>query len=330
MTEAAKPVWHERLGYLIQEAFDYIGKASSHHRDNLVVRAVPVRDGDRRIVYRYGVRGDAVPYALVEELRDVLGRARSLLDNAMFTAATDVANPPLTEKQERRIYFPIATTADAWDEMASSPHMKALSQAQRDGLRAIQPFETGNPVVTWFQEIHNTDKHRRPLVLAAIPDPEFVMMFLHLDPPYGSNEYWVDWVDPLPPIANRVEFVEYRTVEVIRDAGIEDVPVALAIWVDNGWRDIQHMLWDVLEFTTRAAAYLSDGDLAVANSMKAYFDAERSQLAAFKKMMVTGDPDAEAEWLRLSGATEKHDHERRESPVRSKPPASSQPGTPRY
>lgn len=294
------PVWHKRLGYLIQEVLDYIGISAAHLRENVVVRAVPTRDGERRIVYRYGVRGDVTPHYLVEKLRDILGRASSVLDIAMFTAVT-AAQPNLSEGQRRKIYFPIVTSTEAWEARVASPPMQALTDAQRESLRAMQPFVTGHHGMSWLHEVHPTDKHRRPLDLATIPDPQFPMFFRRIDPPHGSTEYWVDWVNPLPAVQNRVAFVEYRSATAIRDAGVEDVPTTLATWVDGDWRDIQDFLWDVVEFTTRAASVLDDGDTRLADSMRNYFDAERRQLAAFNRMMRTGDAAAEAEWLGLAG-----------------------------
>lgn len=312
-----QPVWSKRLGYFIQESFDFIGEAAKHHRENVVVRAVPLRDSDHRVVYRFGVRGELVPDDMTEKLRDILGRARSLLDIAMFTTATAAAAPPLTEKQERNIYFPICSTADAWSTAERSPHMSALTQTQRDAIRECQPFATGDPVVHWFQEVHNADKHRRPLELAVVPDPEFVMLFMNVDPPiHESREYWIDWVEPLPQVAQRVEFVEYRSADRIRDAGIEDVSIALAIWVDDGWRDIQHLLWDIMEFTTRVCQILDDGNTDLADSLKELFDHNRAVLAAFKKMMLTGDSEAEREWRTLAGDIS-------DKTVTEKPPAGA-------
>lgn len=284
-------MWSKRLGYLIQESFDFIGKAATHHREKVVVRAIPIRDDEHRVVYRFGVRGDLIPDDLVEEFRDILGRARSLLDIAMFAAVSTAAIPPLTEAEERATYFPITATEDAWNKAARKRHLATLTDAQRAALRALQPWASGDPVVSWFQEIHNTDKHRRPLVLATIPDPEFVMIFNHVVPPLAEmNEYWLDWVEPLPEVSQRVEFVEIRSVDRIRDAGIEDVPIALAIWVDGGWRDIQHLLWDIMEFTSRACEVLDDGDTSFSDALRDFFKVQRHQLAAFKRMMLTGDP----------------------------------------
>jgi hypothetical protein len=296
----------------VRDSLRFISEGAYHHHNRVVVRAVPVVDGDRRVVYRYGVRGQPVLQDWDEELHDILGAAGSVLEIAMFNAATTQADPPLTPREEARTQFPIASTRDMWRSMAGQPHIRALTQSQRNALRAIQPFETGDGVMTWFHTVYNHDRHRRPLELAAIPDPQFVMLFMKLEPPMGTHEYWLDYVDPLPQIANRVEFVEYRSSRRIQGAGLEEVPITLAIWVDGRWRDIQDLLWSVMEFMARACAILSDDDLEHADALREYMSAERAQLAAFGKMMAEAsstrsaiDPASEKEWQRRAGATVK-------------------------
>ncbi|QIS43648.1 hypothetical protein [Clavibacter capsici] len=300
MDKKGLPIWGKRLGYLIQECFDFIGEVAAHHREKLVVRAVPVRKSQTEISYRYAVRGNLLPDNTDEKLRDIFGRARSVLDIAMFTAVKAAANPALTPKQERNTYFPISKDEAGWKSVCGQPHMQALSQSQRDNLRNIQPFVTQTSAISWFSDAHNVDKHQRPLVLSTIVDPEIVMFFGHLVPQFGTVEYWLDWVNPLPAVEQRVEFARYRTIQPIFRAGVEDVPVSLGMWSEGQWRDIQHLLWDLLEFTARACELLDDGDTSMADAMKDYFGHERDQLNAFNKMMLTGDPKAEAEWLRLA------------------------------
>ena len=300
-----RPVWHKRLGKMLQESFDFIGSNAKRHRESVAVRAIPKRDGDYRVVYRFGVRGELLPDDVVEDFRDILARGRSVLDISIFTAVMEQANPPLTDREQRNTYFPIAATEAAWRSAEGHPYMKALTDKQRKRLRAIQPFVTGDAVIAEFAKIHNDDKHQMPMTLGVIPDPEFVMIWDHLDPPREmTREWWIDWVEPLPAVENGVDFVEYRSLDPIIDAGIEDVPIALAVLVNGEWRDVQHMLWDVMEFITRASSILHDGDVGLANAFKELFGLQRAQLAAFKKMMLEHDPDAEAEWLRLSGSTD--------------------------
>jgi hypothetical protein len=100
---------------------------------------------------------------------------------------------------------------------------------------------------------------------------------------------------------------------------LEDVPIALALWVGDRWCDIQHLLWDLMEFTTRARAILDDGDTGLADAMKDFFGHQRDQLTAFKEMMLTGDPDAEKRWLGLSGMDDEYPHTEWE-PIPGLPP----------
>lgn len=71
-----------------------------------------------------------------------------------------------------------------------------------------------------------------------------------------------------------------------------------------------------MEFIIRASSILHDGDVGLANAFKEFFGLQRAQLAAFKKMMLERDPEAEAEWLRLSGNT-RLPHEQRRPRSRS-------------
>lgn len=302
------PIWAKRHRRMIDETFDFLRSTSQYLSTRVVVRAIPLRDGDYRAVYRYGVRGVLVPNDFEEDLRDILARAQSVLDIAMTAAVTAAASSPLTTKESRNTYFPIASTEASWKSTVGQAHMKALSRSQLSALRAIQPFVTGDGVISWFHKVHNSDKHESPLQLKVIPDREFIMLFDEIEP--RSSEHWIDWVEPLPPIENRTEFVSYRCADPITSAGIERIPLGLVIWVAGDWRDIQHMLWDVMEFTTRASAILSNTSKAPANLMRKLFQAERRQLAAFKEMMtaatLTGsrtDTAAEREWQRLAETT---------------------------
>jgi hypothetical protein len=298
------PVWGARFARLVQESFDFLGSQSDRKNEHLVVRAIPRSDGEHRVVYRYGVLGELLPLDVIEDFRDILARARSVLDIAMFDAVTRQASPPLTARQERSTYFPIAATEADWKSLAGQPHMKALTVKQLTKLENIQPFVTGSATLSEFAKVHNDDKHQAPVRLAVVPDVEFVMLFNHLFPPPASaGEYWVDWVTPLAPVENGKDFVEYKSTEVIVRAAVEDVPVALAVEVPTGWRDVQHFLWEVLEFTSRATAVLHDGDMKLADALRDYFAFRRDELAAFRRMLVEHDAASEAQWLTSRGGS---------------------------
>jgi hypothetical protein len=296
------PIWSARFSKMVNESFAFLTAEAQRSRERVAVRAVPARDGDHRVVYRCGVRGELVPLDVVEDLRDILARGRSVLDIAMFGAATAQAAPPLSEKDKKNTYFPIATTEQAWQSMEGQPHMQALTQNQRDSLRRLQPFETGDFAISEFARIHNEDKHQSPQQLVVIPDPQFVMMFENILPlPMLAEEYWLEWVEPLPAVANRVVVFEYRSLDPIQDAGIEEMPVALAVEVGGMRRDVEHFLWDVISFISRATAILHDGDTKLADSFRDYFTSRRTELEYFRKMLVDGDAEAERAWLAMRG-----------------------------
>lgn len=298
------PVWGARFARLVQESFDFLGSQSDRSNEHLVVRAIPRSDGRHRVVYRYGVLGELLPFDVIEDFRDILARGRSVLDIAMFDAVTRQASPPLTARQERSTYFPIAATEADWNSLAGQPYMTALTADQLKNLEKLQPFVTGSGTLSEFAKVHNDDKHQAPLRLAVVPDAEFVMIFDHLFPPPASaGECWVDWVAPLAPVENGKDFVEYRSTEVIAGAAVEDVPVALAVEVSSGWRDVQHFLWEVLEFISRATAVLHDGDMKLADALRDYFAFRRDELEAFRKMLVEHDAASEAQWLTSRGGS---------------------------
>ncbi len=52
--------------------------------------------------------------------------------------------------------------------------------------------------------------------------------------PMLSAELWLQWIEPLPAVGNRVEVFEYRSADPIEHFGVEELPVALAVEVGNG------------------------------------------------------------------------------------------------
>ncbi|PFG31173.1 hypothetical protein [Paramicrobacterium agarici] len=290
--------WRERFIVLIEEVFNFLSEAAEHHRSGVSVKAEPrLFDRNRRAVYRLRVRGELVPFRWADRVSTILFRARSILDIVMFHAVAADSKVPLTEPQARRVYFPIVFDESQWQDALGKHHLRLLSEPHKKALRSVQPFVTGNPAPRFLGEFHNRDKHRRPIDIQTTVDEEFVMLFSGVRfGNRGSGEYWIDWEDPMPAFANGAELVTYRTTHPMISAAAEDVPIAPSIIRDGQRFDLQHLLWDLLSFVTRAEAVMSDGNTSVAESMAAYFEAERTQLESFKKMMLTGD---ETEWLTL-------------------------------
>lgn len=177
--------------------------------------------------------------------------------------------------------------------------MTALGPARVKSLRSIQPFVTGSSIPKLLNDLHRFDKHRVPLELATIADPQWVVVFPNTqDDPLGSGEWWIDWEQPNPVLAPGVKLFERRTTNPMRSAGPEEIKIALVARVRGDYVDVQDLLWDTMEYVTRAAEVLEGSQPELADAMADYFRAERSQLAAFQRGMMEGDW---AKWQEVSG-----------------------------
>ena len=300
MTTATPPSkLFQRIGILMQESLNFIGAAAAHHRERVAVKAVPRLSADKkRVVYVVRVRGELIPIELEHRLSGILFQARATLDRAMFAAATGDPSLSYSETEQRDVAFPIAESAEAWNKLLRKKHMSALGAKKVGQLRRIQPFVTGKPIATTLNDLHRFDKHRDPLELVVIADPQFPMLFDHVvDHPEGPGEWWIDFTQPNPPIADGLELVERRTLRPMISVGIEDVPLTCAAPLGGEFVDIQDLLWDAMEFVSRAAEILDGKDTRVADGMAAYIDAERTQLAAFHRGIYEDDW---GEWLELA------------------------------
>jgi hypothetical protein len=289
----------QRREYLIKEINAFIEMTGREKRASRVeIEAVPrLWDRNRRAVYTLRVRGELLPPEWVEKLRDIVGRARSLLDNAMWTAAGGDRPGAYTSREQDQIKFPVAHTSDDWANFEARKHALALSRSTRSQLREMQPFVTARPVIRWLNRTNNVDKHRYPLRLAIVPDALFVMP---LNPAIagspGRDHNGFRW-QPLKPVEHGKKLLEYRHPSALHGLLPVEVPVALCVDVDGQWVDVQDFLWDTVELVARASAILTDGDTTWADFHRALFDAEREQLGNFRRMMVDEDPLAKMAWL---------------------------------
>lgn len=285
----------------MQEAFDFIGESADHHHNKLKVLAVPRLDPDRRrAVYFVRARGQLVPAELEYKLSSILFQARATLDRAIFAASHADPSETWTESENTQTAFPIAATEAHWDSLTRRKHLVALGERRVANLRDIQPFTTGASLPGLLNDLHRFDKHRDPLTLFLIADPQFPMLFNHvIDHPAGPGEWWIDFVQPNPPLAVGLELVERRTTRPMVSAGPEDIPVALAARIGEDLVDVQDLLWDAMEYVSRAVEILEGQKPTAADAFAAYISAERRQLAAFQRGMLDDDW---TEWLYLSGS----------------------------
>lgn len=292
------PALMRRFEYLAKETRDFIYTTGRAERDlRASVMAIPrLSNLGTRATYTTAVGGELVPWGWSEELRDIIGRARSLLDNALWVAAGGDQAGRYNAAEQGAIKFPIAHTAHDWARFEATKHAQVLDVNVLAQLRQIQPFVTGEPVIRWLNRTNNRDKHRYPLVLDTMPDVLFAMLFApQIAAVPGVDRPGIAWA-PLTPVRDGKVIVECTHPLPLRKLTPTEVPVALCVDVDGQWVDVQDFLQDAIEFVARVVAILGDGDTTWADEHRRRFDAERAQLADFRKMMHDNDSAAEARW----------------------------------
>lgn len=295
---AVDAVLVRRFEYLTKETREFIHTTGRAERDlRASITAQPrLSSLGNRATYVTQVRGELVPWGWSEELRDIIGRARSLLDNALWVAAGGDEPGRYSSGEQGGIKFPIAHTTHDWTQFEGTRHAQFLAAGVLMQLRQIQPFVTGQPVIRWLNRTNNRDKHRYPLVLDTMPDGLFAMLFARqVAAVPGVDKPGVTWA-PLEPVRDGKILVECTHPLPLRDLAPTEVPVALCVDVDGHWVDVQEFLQDAIEFVARVVAILGDGDTTWADDHRRKFDAERAQLADFRKMMQDNDSAAEARW----------------------------------
>ncbi len=124
------------------------------------------------------------PARLAYLLGEYVHQLRSNLDNMVVTLAERGAGRPLSEREERRLHFPIASDDGGFTELVRTGPLALIDAPAIESIRAMQPFanlrylfgdeEHGGP--TWDQpltvlsQLSNHDKHRRLTVLTQVPD----------------------------------------------------------------------------------------------------------------------------------------------------------------
>lgn len=304
-TETGELLGH-RLEYLIQEAQAFIHTTGYRSRmERASVEAVPVLSPlGNRADYHLDVRGTLTVRDWSEQLRDIVSRARSLLDNAMWEAAEGDDRTLYNGSERRAIMFPIAPHAGDWKAFERTPHGQHLPPRMRTALRAIQPFLTGAPTVAWLTTTNNHDKHRYPLRVATLPDRLFAIVFApQVAAIPGEDAPGISW-KPVLPVTDGAHVVTCSTPIPLSDLEVIEFPVALCVDVDGDWVDVQLFLQDIVEFTARATAILLGGSTAWADEHRLRFDAERAQVLDFQHALARNDLKAEDRWRRSGAGAE--------------------------
>ncbi|WP_223622636.1 hypothetical protein [Microbacterium sp. EST19A] len=287
-----------RLEYLITQTQEFIHMTGYEARkDRVKIEGVPIKSalGDRAD-YHVDVRGALTNPIWSEQLRDIISRARSLLDNVMWEAVAGEDKSRYSNQERKAIYFPIAHTAGDWAAFERTKHAQQLSAAARADFRSVQPFVTGAPVVAWLNKTNNRDKHRYPLRIATLPDRLFAMVFAEQVAAIpGEDAPGIRWA-PIVPIVDGAHLVTCSAPVTVGQLEPVELPVALCIEIEGDWIDLQVFLQDVVEFAARATAVLLGGSTAWADEHRQRFDAERAQMLDFQRAIARNDMKAEQRW----------------------------------
>jgi len=288
-----------RRDYLLREVRAFITKTGGPHREPaLVVHAIPqfLDRSRKRVRYYARVDGQLLSDDWFEELRDIINRARSLLDNAMWAAAKGNEPGKYSNTEKDKIKFKIAVNEPDWRLFCVSKHGQELGQPALDALRAIQPFVTGDPVAPMFNKVNNVDKHRDPLELAVLVDPLMPLVLGRgIASVPGEDGHGFVW-QPRTPLTGNQRLLDYTSDKPLPDLEAHVATVALCVDVDGDWIDLQDFLQDIVVFTVNAFAILAGEDTSWADEHRQRFDAERRRLANLRKALRDGDQIADALW----------------------------------
>jgi hypothetical protein len=104
---------------------------------------------------------------------DIVHNLRSALDHLAYhlVAVGLECSPfmPLTEREMRHIYFPIAETSEKY-ESEKPAKVKGMLLEAVEAIDRLKPYKGGNPALWRIHELDNIDKHRTLFTLA----PDFL------------------------------------------------------------------------------------------------------------------------------------------------------------
>jgi hypothetical protein len=106
---------------------------------------------------------------------DCVTNARAALDYVMWELLTLFADPAinLSAHQDRVLTsFPISEGPSSRRHKGHCDNLKSLAKrkiptAAINGIKIVQPYNTGNLALCWLHQLVNTDKHRVPLFTIA-------------------------------------------------------------------------------------------------------------------------------------------------------------------
>lgn len=123
-----------------------------------------------------------LPKQWSHQLRNLLNDYRGALDSFAFTLANIVRDEPMTDKEAKGVYFPLARTESDWNKLVTKKGswLATLPHWMLERLRLVQPFllpDVDNSLLLWLHETDILGKHRWGLTLRPVLDPQMPHIF---------------------------------------------------------------------------------------------------------------------------------------------------------
>jgi len=186
-------------------------------------------------------------------LGDAFHNLRSALDNAAWWA-TNGARDSMSERDMRRIAYPICLTSESFEQHVVAV---ALPAPQRAALRAQQPFvvtpdDPARDALWALLQLSNLDKHRELTIPAAI----LRAAHLQTTPPIDGGTLTTPAPDALSPGDTLAEFVVPWSADV-NQLRVELTYAIEALVQGDDWRGAVPLQLGVNEIRNRVDAALS-------------------------------------------------------------------------
>jgi len=133
-----------------------------------------LEDEGAKHVYRF-TRYLEPPTEIGLKVGDAVHNLRSSLDHlalALARKGAEAQGVTMTPKEETRIQFPIASTADHFKDQIGSGRLKNVDASAVDQISWLQPFRQGDNFATatlWcIRELDDADKHQKLTTLGCV------------------------------------------------------------------------------------------------------------------------------------------------------------------
>lgn len=184
-------------------------------------------------------------------LGDAIHNYRSALDGLAWEVAHLDGNA-VPAKYARSLYFPLAKTEDAWNDMQTKT-LVSVPPVIRSRLETVQPYRfepMQEGIGITLDKLDILDKHRSALTLALrVLDQQHFSVELATEA--GSlDDFTYEFVAPDAPIADGVPVLVFEERQPVANLRVEKLPMVLGVDLDGSHRNI----FDLLDLIERQVA----------------------------------------------------------------------------